>query len=591
MSGPPRRREVRRLNLVWLSALALLLVGVLLGLRSETDHRRQQIRQTVVQADILAETVTAALAFDDHPTLRQYVEALSANPQIASAAIYDEAGRSVVRYVSAGAPQPPAQAQPPGARARAGIVRVARPVAETGAPLGSVYIETRREPLARIVGRHSALGLLLVMSFVLVAVATRAAAQLERRAEELRDAYGRLQFEVQERERAEEALRQSQKMEALGQLTGGVAHDFNNLLTVIMGGLETIGRYMPKLPDTPEGARIERARSMAMHGAERAATLTSRLLAFSRRQPLQPQALDANSLVREMSELLKRTLGETIALEVRLADGLWLAHADPGQLESAVLNLAVNARDAMPEGGTLTIETANAALEAAYVEQLPEGMRAGDYVMVAVRDSGVGMSSETLGRAFEPFFTTKDVGKGTGLGLSQVYGFARQSGGNVRILSELGAGTTVKLYLPRDLAGDAPVERIRAADPAALRGAEAVLVVEDHAELRVYSTSILRELGYQVHEAEDGASALQILDSDLPLDLLFTDVVLPGGMNGRQLADIARQARPELKVLFTTGYTRDAIVQNGSLEPGVQLITKPFSFDELAAKLRRVLDA
>jgi CheY-like chemotaxis protein len=380
-------------------------------------------------------------------------------------------------------------------------------------------------------------------------------------------------------------------MESLGQLTGGVAHDFNNLLTIIMGGLETIGRHITKLPQNAETARLHRARDMAMHGAERAATLTARLLAFSRRQPLQPQPIDANKMVQGMSDLFQRTLGEKVSLQIVLGAGLWRTRADPSQLENALLNLAVNARDAMAEAGRLTIETANAALDESYVEELPETVPAGQYVMIAVTDTGDGMDRETLERAFEPFFTTKDVGKGTGLGLSQIYGFVHQSGGHVRIYSEVGQGTTVKIYLPRFTGADAvEKEAVRTVDAATLIGDEVVLLVEDHHELRAYSGGILRELGYQVHEAADGAAGLRILQETPEISLLFTDVVLPGGMNGRQLADQALQLRPGLKVLFTTGYTRNAIVHNGTLDAGVQLITKPFSFDELALKLRRVLD-
>ena len=393
-----------------------------------------------------------------------------------------------------------------------------------------------------------------------------------------------------QRAHAEEALRQSQKMEALGQLTGGVAHDFNNLLTVIMGGLETIGRQLGKLPPGPESARIVRARDMALHGAERAATLTQRLLAFSRRQPLQPQTVDANKLVQGMGDLLRRSLGETVDLETVLTGGLWKTQVDAAQLENAVLNLAVNARDAMPDGGRLTIETANAALDEAYAEGVPEGLAPGQYVMIAITDTGQGMPAPILQQAFEPFFTTKEVGKGTGLGLSQVYGFVRQSHGHVAIYSEVGVGTTIKIYLPRHH-GEEPVAGETAQlDASLLVGDERVLLVEDHDDLRSYSAGILRELGYEVTEARDGEAALSCLDAGFAPDLLFTDVVLPGGYNGRQLADAVTARHPGLPVLFTTGYTRNAIVHNGRLDPGVDLITKPFTFEQLAQKVRSVLD-
>jgi CheY-like chemotaxis protein len=329
-----------------------------------------------------------------------------------------------------------------------------------------------------------------------------------------------------------------------------------------------------------------------LKAVERAATLTHRLLAFSRRQPLEPKPVDANRLVADMSELLRRTLGETIDLETVLAGGLWSVTADPNQLENSLLNLAVNARDAMPEGGKLTIETGNTYLDEAYVAKLVEPLPAGQYVMIAVSDTGIGMDSVTLDRAFEPFFTTKDIGRGTGLGLSQVYGFVLQSRGYVRIYSELGQGTVVKLYLPRRIgADDAPEAGAIRAISAAIGEGETVLVVEDHEDLRAYSTGAISEMGYHVIEAADVKAALAILDSDVPIDLMFTDVVLPGGMNGRQLADAAMASRPQLKVLFTTGYTRNAIVHNGQLDPGIQLLGKPFTYSDLAAKIRAVLDS
>ena len=393
----------------------------------------------------------------------------------------------------------------------------------------------------------------------------------------------RVATEIAERAKAEDALRQAQKMEAVGQLTGGVAHDFNNLLTVIIGGLDTIRRAKPG-----DDARIRRSADMALQGAQRAASLTGRLLAFSRRQPLEPKRIELNGLVRDMSELLHRTLGEQVELEGVFASRLWAIEADQNQLEAAILNLAVNARDAMPEGGKLTIETANTALDEAYAATDAEVIP-GQYVVIAVSDSGVGMSADTVTRVFEPFFTTKDVGRGTGLGLSMVYGFVKQSGGHVTIYSEPGQGTTVKMYFPR-YHGEAEASRVEDEAPPP-RGSqdEVVLVVEDNEDVRVYSTMILHELGYRVLEASDMDSALAILRTDQRIDLLFTDVVLPG-KSGRVLADAALELRPGLNVLFTTGYSRNAIVHHGRLDPGVQLITKPFTFDQLAARVRDVLD-
>jgi signal transduction histidine kinase/ActR/RegA family two-component response regulator len=448
---------------------------------------------------------------------------------------------------------------------------------------GIIFYDAHRRPL-RVVG-------------VNVDVTERKRSILRLRAftetleESIRERTRELEAEYMARQKAEESLRQAQKMEAVGQLTGGVAHDFNNLLTVVLGGLETIGRQIPHLSESPATARIVRARDMALQGVQRAVTLTTRLLAFSRQQPLIPKPLDANKLVSGVCELLRRTLGENISLETVLAGGLWPTFADANQLENALLNLALNARDAMPNGGKMTIETANCYLDEAYVHTLPEPVGRGQYVMIAVADTGVGMDQTTLEKAFEPFFTTKEVGKGTGLGLSQVYGFVRQSSGHVKIYSEVGEDTTVKIYLPRYFG---TTEGGQTADmPDAMRaiGKETILVAEDDDALRTYTTDVLRELGYRVLEAGSGAEALEILARDIQVDLLFSDIVMPGGINGRQLADEALRRRPALKVLFTTGYTRNAIVHHGRLDPGTHLISKPFSFQELAAKLRTRLDS
>jgi PAS domain S-box-containing protein len=413
--------------------------------------------------------------------------------------------------------------------------------------------------------------------------AEQAAQELARMNETLEE---RVTLEVSERMKAEEALRQAQKMEAVGQLTGGIAHDFNNLLTIVVGNVELLLRHLPE-----DASRLRRAADNAMQGARRAAILTHRLLAFSRRQPLDSKPLDVNKLVAGMSEMLRRTLGEPVVLETVLAGGLWRTQADSNQLENAILNLAVNARDAMPDSGRLTIETANAHLDEAYVETLAETVPAGQYVLIAVTDTGTGMDKATMEKVFEPFFTTKEAGKGTGLGLSQVYGFVRQSDGHVRIYSEVGEGTTIKIYLPRHVSTEsertetAPMRR----DLVPGKG-ETVLVVEDEEDLRAYTTEALRELGYRVLEAPDGRAALEILDQHPDVDLLFTDVVLPNGMNGRALADEVGRRRPGLKVLFTTGYTKNAIVHHGRLDPGVEMIGKPFTYAELASKVRRLID-
>jgi signal transduction histidine kinase len=390
-----------------------------------------------------------------------------------------------------------------------------------------------------------------------------------------------LYAEAARRELAEQALRQSQKMEAVGQLTGGVAHDFNNLLTIIIGNLGIAKRGIVE-------ARSERALDNALIGAQRAAQLTQRLLAFSRQQPLDPKTVDANKLIMSMADLLTRSLGENIALETIGGAGLWMVEADVSELESTLLNLALNARDAMPDGGKLTIETSNAYLDDEYCRH-HDGVSPGQFVLIAVSDSGVGMPPEAIERAFEPFFTTKEPGKGTGLGLSQVYGFMKQSGGHVKIYSERGEGTTIKLYLPRHYGEEkiAAVEEPAGSDRG--RG-ETILIVEDDEGVRQYASEILRDLNYQVIEAKDAASALRLLEADKPFDLMLTDVVLPG-KNGRELADEVARRRPEVKVVFMTGYSRNAIVHQGRLDPGTELISKPLIEATVARKIRQVLDA
>ena len=423
----------------------------------------------------------------------------------------------------------------------------------------------------------------------LTQAAQREIAERMKAQDELHELNQTLEQQVKERTAAlvkkDEALRQAQKMEAVGQLTGGIAHDFNNLLQIVIGNLEALQRHLP-----PESGRLNRAAQSAMAGARRAASLTQRLLAFSRRQPLDPKPLDMNTLVNGMSELLQRTLGETVRIETVRGAGVWHVEVDPNELEAAIINLAINARDAMPAGGLLTIETANAFVDeiyaAAHAEVLP-----GQYVVLCVTDTGVGMDTATIKQAFEPFFTTKPVGKGTGLGLSQIYGFVKQSGGHVKIYSEVGEGTTVKLYLPR-WTGEASAAKLQNDEANIPEGdaAEIILVVEDDDEVRTFSADSLRELGYRVLEAPDGPTALRLLKQNY-VDLVFTDVVLPGGMTGAQVAAQARAARPNLKILFTTGYARNAIIHHGRLDKGVQLITKPFGFSDLAAKVRDVLDA
>jgi len=391
--------------------------------------------------------------------------------------------------------------------------------------------------------------------------------------------------DITDQRSVEEALRQSQKMEAVGQLTGGIAHDFNNLLQGITGSLDMMNNRLAqgRLDD------LSRWLGGAKSSANRAAALTHRLLAFSRRQPLDPRPVRANPLIGSMEDMLRRTLGEGVELELVLAGGLWLTRCDPNQLESAILNLAINARDAMPEGGKLTIETCNAHLDTVYAARQRE-VKPGQYICICVTDTGSGMSKETIARAFEPFFTTKPIGQGTGLGLSMIYGFTRQSEGYTRIYSEVGHGTTIKLYLPR-YRGHETIEEVDAVvrPVPGTDSDEVVLVVEDEPVVRGLIVEVLGELGYRAIEADDGPKGLEILQSKRRIDLLITDIGLPG-LNGRQVADGARALRPNLKVLFMTGYAENAALASGFLEPGMAMITKPFAIDVLANRIREIIE-
>lgn len=394
-----------------------------------------------------------------------------------------------------------------------------------------------------------------------------------------------LRHEMEENAAAQAQVRQLQKMETIGQLTGGVAHDFNNMLAIIIGNLDLAQRRLsgsedPRLPYSIQNAK---------DGAQRAAVLTARLLAFSRQQPLAPEVIDLNKLVGGMSELLRRTLGEQIRIETVLAGGLWPSFADLSQLENAILNLAVNARDAMPGGGNLTIETANTELDERYSRMHSE-VEAGQYVMVSMTDTGTGMSPEVIERAFDPFYTTKGPGKGTGLGLSQVYGYIKQSGGHIKIYSEIDRGTTVKIYLPRRVAMTDARSGAAGAQPIPHGSVnDTILVVEDDEQVRTMTAESLHELGYTVLQAASGIEALLLLEENPAVDLIFTDIVMPQ-MSGRQLADVVQEKWPTIRILYTTGYTRNAIVHNGVLDHGVSLLAKPFSLEQLAHKIRELLN-
>ncbi len=432
---------------------------------------------------------------------------------------------------------------------------------------------------------YSTLFLVMTVAVLSLSAVVRRREYLEAVEADLRAANDRLSAEILGRERVEHQLRQAQKMEAIGQLTGGIAHDFNNMLAVIMGALNIMQRRIDR-----GDFNVQPLMQAAIEGAQRGGALTQRLLAFARKQVLEPRPLDANKLVSGMSDLLRRTLGETIQTEVVLAGDTWRIYADAHQLETAILNLVVNARDAMPQGGKLTLGTANTTLGRVHVSEHGD-VPAGPYVTISVTDTGTGMPPEVVRRVFDPFFTTKDPGKGTGLGLSQVYGFVTQSGGQITIESEPGKGTAFTIYLRRydgPLPNDAG-KKTEAAPSRAVQG-ECILVVEDDDAVRKLAVEGLGELGYAVIQAESAEQALKLLDEHTAVTLLFTDVVMPK-VNGRELADEALRRRPDLKVLFTTGYTRDAVVHDGTLDPGVRLIGKPYTLHELSRTVREILDS
>ena len=550
------------------AVLVLLLVaaGIIVLVQGESSYIAQKQREVRVQAEILAASVDAALDFRDEATARKSVEAMRANRQIRLAAVYDAQGALVAGYARDGGPIPRQASEAPSHSKNAAAAEV--PVTRSGERLGTVYLASDPQPFSTRVRRYLLIGIIVVLAAVAAAVLGLAQAALGRANRELSGANAELTHQMEERQKAEDQLRQAQKMQALGQLTGGIAHDFNNLLTVIQGSADMLLR-----PGLKEDRRLRFADAI-VQAASRAAALTSQLLAFARRQPLQPEVLDVNALITGMTELLDRALGERVEVETDLANGVCTIEADRAQLVSAVLNIAVNGRDAMPEGGTIRIATQR-------VDEV-----AGPMIALCVTDTGGGMDAETLERAMEPFFTTKPAGKGTGLGLSQVFGFIRQSGGAVGIDTEPGQGTTVRLYLPAD-AGTAPAPRAEApiAVPMGARSGETVLVVEDEERVRNYSIEALRELGYEVIGARDGPEALRLIEAGPPVSLLFSDVVMPE-MTGRELAERARARVPGLKVLLTSGYAPET-----ARVAGETILAKPFDLDRLAAAVRAALDA
>jgi len=548
---------------VVVSLIALIGASIGLAFVAEARHQKQVAQAAAVQAHILADSVSAALAFNDTEAIQQYTGALRANPDILAVGVYDEHGALVASYGLAAELD---------RRAPPHTITLRAPVVENGVKLGMVVFRQGTETYAARAARYAAAGLLVLMGSLMLTV-------MALDARKLTAGNRRLIHEMAERERAEAALRQSQKLEAVGRLTGGIAHDFNNMLAIVIGNLDL---FMRKYPDAED--KMMRFVSSSHEAAKRAANLTHRLLAFSRRQALDPKATDVGKSVVDTAELLTRTLGDAITIETKRAAGLWRALIDVSQLETALVNLAVNARDAMPNGGSLSIDMVNARLDHADIGQF-EDVAPGDYVLVSVTDTGTGMTPEVIAQVFEPFFTTKPVGLGTGLGLSQVHGFIKQSGGHIAIDSAVGRGTTIKLYLPKAIENvDAPVPEVAVSLSDKTKHLT-VLVVDDEAGVLEYAVNALGELGYDVISANTSARARQIIETGATIDILLTDVVMPDA-SGRELADAALAQRPGLPVLYMTGYSQDAIVHNGILDSGTHVIGKPFSIDELDRQLR-----
>ncbi len=450
-------------------------------------------------------------------------------------------------------------------------VSVVAPVTQSGARLGWVYLRTHAEPVGRRLARYAGPALLILMATLMFLALGLYARELARANDDLKR-------EIAERAAVEAALRQSQKMEAIGRLAGGIAHDFNNMLAIVLGCLDLLRRRLKV-----EDPNILKLLDGASEGARRAADVTQRLLAFSRQQPLDPKPTDVGKSIRDLSKLLGRTLGERISLDTVISAGLWPAFIDPPQLESAVLNLAINARDAMPEGGKLTIECGNAFVDQAYADA-HEDLKPGQYVLVAVTDTGTGIPREVLPKIFDPFFTTKPSGVGTGLGLSQVHGFIKQSGGHIGVYSEDGVGTTMKLYLPRSTLPAAGTEGERRPARRGARKGVTVLIVEDDAGVLAFASEAARELGYDTLATSSAGEALSLIEAHAEISIILTDVIMPE-MNGREMVGRLQTLRPDLRTIYMTGYTQNAIVHNGMLDEGTHLLSKPFTVDQLARAL------
>ena len=573
----PEAAASRRLSRLALICVVMLIsAGLLVVVLGERNERVQLAREAGAQADLLAQAVRGALAFDDAATARDYVEAVQVNGDVLAAAVFDSKNHLVAGFTRQGEALP--LNSQPGARAtvfRNGRLRVARPVSQAGQALGSVRLILIERPLGQRLTRYAGFSLILGLAALVVLVLgfaqgalRRVNDQLAERARDLARTNEALESQIIERARAEEALRQSQKMEAIGRLTGGIAHDFNNLLMATSSGVELLERT-----SDPERRRV--LSDGVRQAIDRGAALTRRLLAFSRTAPLQTQVVDLATQVESMRILLERSLREDIEVRLELADDLWPVEVDLGEFELALINMAVNARDAMPNGGQLTVRAEN--------RHCPEGVDAADCVSLTVTDTGEGIPSNLVARVFEPFFTTKEVGKGTGLGLSQVYGFARSSGGETAIESELGQGTTVRLTLPRSMKPLTPAAAPPDGRPPKTDGR--VLLVEDDDAVAEGVGHMLRDLGYSYVRASGGAEALRRLERGEAFDLVLTDMVMPGGVDGLTLAREVRKRLPDLPVLLTTGYSETAATASGE---AFELLPKPYRLNALSAAIERV---
>jgi signal transduction histidine kinase/ActR/RegA family two-component response regulator len=557
-----RRLTVTPLVAVFVAA-GLLIVSLGLALYNEHMGRLQYARAVGVQAEILAASVAAPLAFDDGQATREYVNALRANPAVEAVAAYDQQGQVAAEF-HRDALAAPRSAEIGAPRWEGGKLVVTHPVMQGSTHLGAVYLRYATETPQRRAMRYLGIGVVVVMASLMVAVLGASQANM-------REANARLEAEIRERERAEEALRQAQKMEAMGQLTGGVAHDFNNLLMVASSGLDLLDR-------TSDPARRERLKQGIRQAIDRGASLTQQLLAFARKTPLKTEIVDLGAQLKSMSDVLERSLREDITVSIEAAPDLWPVEIDPAQFEVAILNMALNARDAMPQGGSIHVRAEN--------QSDPDQAR--DSVRLTVTDTGQGIPPERLSRVFEPFFTTKGVGAGTGLGLSQVYGFARASGGEVSIQREVGRGTSVVLLIPRSHRPAAPVQATQAPSIDSESRHCRVLLVEDDDRVAELVADMLGELGYDVVRTANAAMAMDVLQRGESVDLVFSDMVMPGEMDGLELArDISRR-KPELPVVLTTGYSASA---SAAAQEGLRLLVKPYRIEALAAELAAAMEA